>query len=397
MLLLSVMGSSKRDKQKGVILPADDRDFVDYLRKITKSADAEEQIRRLTDQQLLASCNSIAPIAGAVVQYAKDTEWLIKGILPKGALILVGGEPKHAQKSQLMLSLAVALTDPSCQSDFLGAFPILCHGRAVVINLEDGRDRLLRRVRDHGVQPGDPRPLHVMWRTEGLMFIYEWLLRSADPARIIIVDPFVELAGGIAEFDENNAADVTALLKIFRDISQETGATFLIIHHTRKDGDRMRGSSALEAACDGWWFLRRCGRHHRMQLTLRDGSIGEIDYEVRYAEQCCRAEAISGLRLGHTAWKRPKVSPHPSAADGVEPDFRREVLDALNGLSEPASRNAIADVVGRNKKKVLLVLDDLTKEGLAVRVGEGAHPKLIGAQRAELVGSDTVSQFISEQ
>jgi len=64
---------------------------------------------------------------------------------------------------------------------------------------------------------------------------------------LIIVDTLARVAVGA---DENSARDMGQVVEGFETLKYETGATVLVIHHTRKDGLSERGSSALRGAAD---------------------------------------------------------------------------------------------------------------------------------------------------
>lgn len=362
-----------------VRLRADDPKFVDRLKHLS-----EQEVSELSNEDLLKLCSILAPPAGKVVQYAQAVEWIIPDLLPRGALILVGGEPKVAKKTLLLLHLAKCVSDTTAQELFLGDLDVRVRGQSVVINLEDGRDRLLRRLKHFGLKSGDPRPLHAMWRAEGLPVIHEWLRRSTRPAKVIVVDPLVELGVELSAFDENVARDMARLLKTYRDIAQHTGAAVLIVHHFRKQGDRMRGSSALEGACDGWWNIRPDGKHLRLQIEMRDGPECEISYDVRYEDEHVTIQAISELRDGHSKVKA-RTTKATETVDDIEPaaDLQRVVNSVLAKAEYPLSKSEIAKRSGKNTQKVRAYLNQRIEDGFILCVGNPKRPKLVAAEDAD--------------
>lgn len=50
--------------------------------------------------------------------------------------------------------------------------------------------------------------------------------------------------------EENSSKDMGAIIDVCDRIRVESGATVLLVHHARKLADAMRGSSAIEGACD---------------------------------------------------------------------------------------------------------------------------------------------------
>jgi hypothetical protein len=358
-----------------VTLPGDDPRVIAQIEKLSRDPDA---LKKVPPDELAQLCGKVAPQAGSIVQYAKPIEWIIPGMLPRRSLILVTGEPKKAMKSLLMMHLASVVSDMTQQTEFAGTVPVVKRGMAVIINLEDGRDRLIRRLADFGIKPGDPRPLHAMWRIEGVEIIYEWLRRTSNPAVLIIVDPFVELGSQIAGFDENAAPDVARLLRIYRDIAQMTGATIMMIHHMRKDGTRMRGSSALEAAADGWLNIWRIGDMQRIQSTLRDGHERELDLSVNYGEDRCTVEAVSKLKMGHTVAKKSGGSKDHDEESMAS--RRDQIVAFVESQDAPVSKNAIHNEVGGNRATVQELVDQLAREGLIDKVGSSERPKFVGSR-----------------
>lgn len=67
------------------------------------------------------------------------------------------------------------------------------------------------------------------------------------PPRLIIVDT---LARAMTGGDENSAKDMGLLVHRCGQLRDVTGAAVVLVHHTRTDGERERGSSALRGAAD---------------------------------------------------------------------------------------------------------------------------------------------------
>jgi hypothetical protein len=76
------------------------------------------------------------------------------------------------------------------------------------------------------------------------------LMRHAgEPVSLVIIDT---LARAMSGDDENSAQDMTSFIeKRAATISRETGAAVMLVHHSGKDQSRgLRGSYALQGACD---------------------------------------------------------------------------------------------------------------------------------------------------
>lgn len=73
------------------------------------------------------------------------------------------------------------------------------------------------------------------------------LLELPEPPVMVVIDTLAwVMAGG----DENTVRDMMPVMTAVRKIAEATGATVLIVHHTTKDGETYRGSSALRGALD---------------------------------------------------------------------------------------------------------------------------------------------------
>jgi hypothetical protein len=84
------------------------------------------------------------------------------------------------------------------------------------------------------------------------------VLRRLSPAPILVV--IDTLARCMPGGDENLAADMGLLVDRCAQIQQELGAAVILVHHSRKDDDEPRGSSALSGAVDTWIAVSKKGR-----------------------------------------------------------------------------------------------------------------------------------------
>ncbi len=88
---------------------------------------------------------------------------------------------------------------------------------------------------------------------------------------IIIVDT---LASVFLGRDENKAQDMGTFLKALTELANSLGAALLIIHHSHRDYERARGSSALLGALDTEIFLKPSGDITTGTVTKnKDGKI----------------------------------------------------------------------------------------------------------------------------
>lgn len=346
----------------------------------------KQPMTELDDETIGKAYMMLAPRVGDLVKDAKDIEWLIQGMLPRGSVVLFGGEPKFGRKSLLTmyLSLIVGTTDTSVR--FLGPDGKETQkGSVLNINLEDGYSRCARRYRDYGIRPGDENRIRVMTDPKGIhaaidvlrrMGTPEWRAAGIETPALVVIDPFVEFGAEFGMSDENKADEVASAMRPLRELAQRSNATILVVHHFRKLGDTMRGSSALQGACDGWWeVFRRPGKPLRLRWVLRDGAEGEVDYNIDYQKDTgILIQLESEFRDEHSPIE-PKESKKTSTESKTP--ARVDVLYesarvALQLATNPLSLNALAKALHARKTTVKLALTQLEEDGEIVEVpGQG--------------------------
>lgn len=82
-------------------------------------------------------------------------------------------------------------------------------------------------------------------------FIREWKERQAkgeaQPLDILVIDTLHTATAGA---DENSAKDMGIVLQLVQRATRELGCAVILVHHTGKNGESERGSSALRGAMD---------------------------------------------------------------------------------------------------------------------------------------------------
>lgn len=103
---------------------------------------------------------------------------------------------------------------------------------------------------DGAIYPAEPQTRQIVVET-----IQQLEMNTGIPVRMVVIDTLARcFAGG----DENRSDDMGAFIAGCDYIKQHTGATVLVVHHTGKNTDAgARGSSALRAACDFEFAIRR--------------------------------------------------------------------------------------------------------------------------------------------
>ncbi|WP_293856990.1 AAA family ATPase [uncultured Alsobacter sp.] len=212
------------------------------------------------------------------VKSIKRREWLASGAtlnIPDGEPVLLAGPPKVSKSAFVNgLALSVASGDPVYLFGQAGAqFCRFKAGRVLIVNNEDTRDEILRRLaaitNAAGRAPatgklkvwagGDAgrQPLRVLQREQGRLTPgagYDQLrsLASHFQPNLIVFDSLASMSIGLSE---NDNAEMDLLVRTLAEIAALSRATALIIHHTSKSkagsaGDQTaaRGAGALYGA-----------------------------------------------------------------------------------------------------------------------------------------------------
>lgn len=191
-----------------------------------------------------------------------ELDYLVAGLVPRGALILFSGREKEGKSLALLdAAAAVAAGEP-----WAGRTTV--PGRVVYCPAEDSlrtvRDRLRRRLGETFATDG--RPLTIIPLTGELVAAGHMAnrldLNQADmmaafrqavthdhdgPPALIILDCLRELHSG----RENESDDMTVTMRPLRQLAHELNAAIIVVHHASKGAvASSRGSTAIAAACD---------------------------------------------------------------------------------------------------------------------------------------------------
>ncbi len=194
----------------------------------------------------------------------QEPGWLVPGVLPESSYACLYG-PSGTGKSFVALSLSLSL---AAGTPWLADEPALDPGAVCYLAGEGGfglRKRveawLIGALKDDAENTREHRLKETFWLQNGAVNFFDrdavrglmQVLRGLEP-RLLVVDT---LATAFSGADENSARDMGTFNTTCQRIIQATGATVLVVHHTGKQGDDERGSSALRGACD---TMVRCKR-----------------------------------------------------------------------------------------------------------------------------------------
>ncbi|MGE0403034.1 MAG: AAA family ATPase [Kofleriaceae bacterium] len=191
--------------------------------------------------------------------------WAIVGLLTRGGVGIIGGEPKTI-KTWLALEFALAI---AMGRKALGEFKSE-RGVAVMFCAEDlakqMRNRLRGRLKTLGVElkPGrlfiQPRGTFIDVLSDDDM---AWLVascRKLGKIDLLVLDPLRDLHSG----EEDKSDSMRDVMRRLRLLGELLGCTVLVVHHTikasdatsgRRPGQRLRGSSAIHGSLDAGIYM----------------------------------------------------------------------------------------------------------------------------------------------
>ena len=186
-----------------------------------------------------------------------DPTWLIKDILPAGGLVGVYGEPGHGKTFVTMdMAMHVATGRP-----WLGHQTN--HGLVLYVAAEGGtgiKKRAYAWLHDKQVLPRDAK---VAWLIEAILMngdpddldtLFARLNDEIeDKPALIIVDTLARCFEG----DENMQEDMGRFIAGVDRLRREFGSTVIVVHHTRLDAGRERGSTAFRGAADTMIYIKK--------------------------------------------------------------------------------------------------------------------------------------------
>ena len=251
--------------------------------------------------------------------------YLVEGFLPQG-LVLLASPPKYG-KSWLALQLCLAV---SRGEPFLG-MPTK-QATCLYLALEDGRQRLQKRLRRLAGEEGGSRTLYFETAAptiaDGLVCYLESFAAHHPDCKLMVIDTLQKVrgadAGAAGSVYAADYADVGAL----KALADRLGVCLVVIHHLRKTSDdtdpfnRIAGSNGIFGAADAAVVLTRSKREDSqtvLDLTGRD--VEDKRLVLRFDKARCLWRSLG----------TPAEAERAALADGYDQDpLVRTVLAQLD-------------------------------------------------------------------
>lgn len=202
-----------------------------------------------------------------------EPEWLISEALPQKGLGCFWGQPGSG-KTFLAVDIAISV---AAGSHWRGS-PVKTPGKVLYIAAEDDNGvqvRLRSAFARNGLSDTAIRVLPtspVFTSTKQSDALLE-SIRGEGKSSLVFVDTLAAVTPGA---DENSSKDIGPLVSFCRKIEHATGALVILVHHSRKDGDEIRGSSSLHAAFDVEWKVTDEKTHREIRISkMKNGEANK--------------------------------------------------------------------------------------------------------------------------
>ena len=196
-------------------------------------------------------------------------------------------------------------------------------------------------------------------------FIAEWKDRQAkgeaQPLDILVIDTLHTATAGA---DENSAKDMGIVLNLAKRATKELGCAVILVHHTGKNGETERGSSALRGAMDTMIHIAKLSDNGtKAKMTCAKSK----DSEAWQSQTFDLTEHLDSVRVW---WDEP--SDGSEAAGKQKEDV--EAIVSLLSSGKPGARytaKAIAEGIGLSptSTQVFKLIKKAMAENEAIKSG----------------------------
>ncbi len=203
-------------------------------------------------------------------------EYLIKGVITRGEVCMLAG-PSGSGKSFAAIDAAMAVARGQ---PWFGRKTI--QGGVIYQAGESARGVRRKRLpayrRHHGLRPDDNVPFVLLQRpidlyasdadaTALVAEIEHWRGELDHRLELLVVDTF---SAAIPGADENQAKDITPVLQRCTRIATTCNIAVLLVHHMNAGGEKVRGSTAIQANLDSVLLCTKTDHAHSDGRKIRE-------------------------------------------------------------------------------------------------------------------------------
>ena len=321
--------------------------------------------------------------------------WLIEGLqIGPGRMTLLAGNP---DVGKTVIAQSIALSVASGASVF-GVFSTDA-GRVIHFDGEIGpwlaRARYQRLARAMSVD------VERLVRADALRLacypdftldngdVEARLIEACDGCKLAIVDSLTAFSGGIDE----NSKEVGRALYILARVSEATGVTFLVLHHTKKKPDddktggakvNVRGSGSIVGAAGTCFVVETTGKDAPSVVKHERALLGRKldDFGIRIEDVSADGDPRWGLRVVHLEPEQLAQLGERAEAEAEQRELARAeariraFFGALRGEPFRGSRDDLRTEVGIGARPFKRALRKLIADGALERGGTYHEPSL---------------------
>ena len=184
-------------------------------------------------------------------------------------------------------------------------------------------------------------------------FVSEWRQRQAAGAAgqldLLVVDTLHSATVGA---DENSSQDMGRVLRSLKAASTALGCAVMVVHHTVKNGDSERGSSALRGAMDGMFAVKPASAKFSIECSkLKDG-------------QAWRPQTFDLVAAGENSVRIWWDEPTDGQSQGAKAADKDRLLAELRRYTgKRFTSAALAEVLGKSANYARNLLIELERGG----------------------------------
>jgi len=228
--------------------------------------------------------------------------WLIDGIIPKGGVVGLYGPPGTYKTFIAMdMALSVASGTPwqghDTKKGFVG-YIAAEGGTGITIRIAAWHQA--RSIAEHRTDIGwltEPLPIYA--ESDDLSEVIRRMAVDLERTPVLIV---IDTLARCFDGDENQQEDMGRFIGGVDRLRKEFGATVLVVHHTRLDGQRERGNTAFRGAADTMLAVGVGEKHGDIRLTCSKQKDAE-----EFAELAFRAKIVALQIPGFTEFSTSVV------------------------------------------------------------------------------------------